>query len=341
MKLLKTAAAAASLCCALCSFAVMAQEVNLRLSHWVPAQHPLQPTGLEPWIKSIAEASGGRIAITIFPAQQLGAAPDHYDMSRDGIADITFVNPGYQAGRFPVIAHGEIPFLINNAKAGSKALDTWYRAYAGEEMSDVHFCMAFLHDPGTLHSKEAMVRPEDIKGKNIRPAHATMGRFVNMLGGASVQVSAPEAREALAKGAADAITFPWNSIYIFGIDSVTKHHLDMPFYVTTFVLAMNKEVYGGLAEADRKVIDDHCSSDWAEKMAAGWADWEAAGRTRMKADPEHIFHEPTADDIAAWREAAAPLLDAWKKDVAAKGIDADAADQALRDQLKANDSLYE
>ena len=33
-----------------------------------------------------------------------------------------------------------------------------------------------------------------------------MARFVNQIGGASVQVPAPEAREALAKGAADAIT---------------------------------------------------------------------------------------------------------------------------------------
>ena len=93
---------------------------DLRLAHWVPAQHPLQPTGMEPWARSIAEASNGRLNITIFPAQQLGAASDHYDMARDGIADIAFVNPGYQAGRFPIIAHGEIPFHITNAKGGSR-----------------------------------------------------------------------------------------------------------------------------------------------------------------------------------------------------------------------------
>jgi TRAP-type C4-dicarboxylate transport system substrate-binding protein len=39
---------------------------DLRLSHWVPAQHPLQPTGLEPWAQSIAEASDGRLTIAIF-----------------------------------------------------------------------------------------------------------------------------------------------------------------------------------------------------------------------------------------------------------------------------------
>jgi TRAP-type C4-dicarboxylate transport system substrate-binding protein len=110
--------------------AASSAEVTLRLSHWVPASHPIQKMGIEPWAQSIKEASGGRIEITIFPAQQLGAAPDHYDMARDGIADITHVNPGYQAGRFPIISAGELPLLITNAKAGSRAIDSWYREYA-------------------------------------------------------------------------------------------------------------------------------------------------------------------------------------------------------------------
>jgi len=314
---------------------------DLRLAHWVPAQHPLQPTGLEPWARSIAEASDGRLDITIFPAQQLGAAPDHYDMARDGIADIAFVNPGYQAGRFPIIAHGEIPFYFRDAKAGSRALDAWYREYADQEMGDVEFCMAFLHSPGTFHSKEKLTRPEDVAGKNVRPAQGTIGRFVSMLGGASVWVPAPEARETLARGAADAITFPWNSIYIFGIDGITTHHLDIPLYVTTFVLVMNQARYEGLSEADRQVIDDHCTSEWAERMAAGWAEWEDEGRTRMIEAPEHTVYEPTPEDVQAWRDAAAPLLDAWKADVAAKGGDADAIHEALIRSLEDHGALYQ
>ena len=56
----------------------------------------------------------------LFPAQQLGKAPDHYDMARDGIADLTWVNPGYQAGRFPIFAAGELPFLIRQRRAAAR-----------------------------------------------------------------------------------------------------------------------------------------------------------------------------------------------------------------------------
>ena len=86
----------------------------------------------------------------MFPAQQLGKAFDHYDMARDGIADVTYVNPGYQPGRFPIIGAGELPFLMSDAKGGSMALDAWYRKYAEKEMKDVKFCLAFIHSPSLV-----------------------------------------------------------------------------------------------------------------------------------------------------------------------------------------------
>ncbi len=89
----------------------LAQEktFELKLSHWVPASHPLQKA-LEDWGAAVEKASGGTIKYKVYPAQQLGKAFDHYDMARDGIADVTYVNPGYQPGRFPIIGAGELPF---------------------------------------------------------------------------------------------------------------------------------------------------------------------------------------------------------------------------------------
>src|SRR5437764_8060273 len=158
----------------------LAQEktFELKISHWVPASHPLQKA-LEDWGAAVQKASGGTIKSTVFPAQQLGKAFDHYDMARDGIADVTYINPGYQPGRFPIIGAGELPFLMADAKGGSQALDAWYRKYAAAEMKDVKFCLGFVHDPGTFHSRSKKIMvPGDIKGMKIRPAHATIAAFV-------------------------------------------------------------------------------------------------------------------------------------------------------------------
>ena len=89
----------------LCMASAMAQDkpVLLKLSSWVPAQHALNPA-LQAWADSIKKASNGSITATLFPSEQLGKAFDHYDMARDGIADVSYVNPGYQPGRFPTLA---------------------------------------------------------------------------------------------------------------------------------------------------------------------------------------------------------------------------------------------
>src|ERR1700738_734024 len=122
------------------------QTIELKLSHWVPPSHPLQKA-MEDWGNSIEKASGGTIKYKVFPAQQLGKAFDHYDMARDGIADVTYVNPGYQPGRFPIIAAGELPFLLADAKGGSQALDVLDPKDAPPEKKDGEVCLGFPHTP--------------------------------------------------------------------------------------------------------------------------------------------------------------------------------------------------
>src|SRR3977135_2334066 len=125
-------------CAALVAATAQAQDkpVTLKLSSWVPMQHPLNPA-LQAWAEDIKKESNGTIASTLFPSEQLGKAFDHYDMARDGIADGAYVNPGYQPGRFPIFAGASLPFLFANAKGGTAAIDAWYRQYAAKEMKDV------------------------------------------------------------------------------------------------------------------------------------------------------------------------------------------------------------
>jgi TRAP-type C4-dicarboxylate transport system substrate-binding protein len=313
---------------------------ELKLSHWVPPSHPLQKA-LEEWGASVEKDSGGTIKYKVYPAQQLGKAFDHYDMARDGIADLTYINPGYQPGRFPIIGAGELPFLMTNAKGGTQALDAWYRKYAAQEMKDVKFCLAFVHDPGAFHSRDKKILvPADIKGMKIRPAHATMATFVTTLGGTNVQAAAPEVRDVLEKGVADAVTFPWGSVLLFGIDKVTKYHLDMPLYVTTFAFVFNKAKYEEMSAAQKKVIDNHCTPEWALKVAAPWADFEHAGIAKIKAEAGQDVYEPTPAQAAEWKKAAQPLEEKWAENAKKAGVDPAVVMKELKDQLAKANSSY-
>jgi TRAP-type C4-dicarboxylate transport system substrate-binding protein len=302
--------------------AAIAQDkpVNLKMGSWVPAQHALNPA-LVAWGESLKAASGGTITATMFPSEQLGKAFDHYDMARDGISDLSYVNPGYQPGRFPIFAASSLPFMVSNAKAGSAAIDAWYRAYAAKEMKDVHFCFAFAHDPGALHSRKKIVLPSEIKGMKVRPASATIGQMITLLGGTNVQASAPESRDMLERGVADAITFPWGSLTLFGIDKVVKYHMDVPLYVTPFVWVMNNDKYNAMSANQKKAVDSHCTSEWAEKVASAWADFEIAGRVKLAADTGREVYKLTPEQLTAWKQAVAPTETQWAADVKKTGQD--------------------
>jgi TRAP-type transport system periplasmic protein len=319
---------------ALLAAPALAQDkpVALKLSSWVPAQHALNPA-LAAWGADITKASGGTITTTLFPSEQLGKAFDHYDMAKDGIADVAYVNPGYQPGRFPVMAGAGLPFLFSNAKGGSAAIDAWYRQYAAKEMKDVKFCFAFVHDPGAFHSKKKLLTPADVKGLKVRPATSTIGQMVTLLGGTNVQASAPEVRDALERGVADAVTFPWGSVILFGIDKVVNEHMDVPLYTTPFVWVMNKDKYEAMSPAQKKVIDDHCTTEWAEKVGSQWADFEFAGRAKLAAEPGHDVYQLTPAQLDAWRKAVAPTESTWAEGATKAGYDPKQVMDSLRSTL--------
>ena len=323
------------------STAAIAQEktFELKLSHWVPASHPLQKA-LEDWGAAVEKASGDTLHYKVYPAQQLGKAFDHYDMARDGIADLTYINPGYQPGRFPIIAAGELPFLISDAKGGSEGLDAWYRKYAAAEMKDVKFCLAFIHAPSSFHSStKKIVLPEDIKDMKVRPADATIANFVTLLGGTNVQSSAPEVRDIIERHVADAVTFPWGSLVLFGIDKVTKYHMEAPLYVTTFAFVFNKDKYNQMSDRQKKAIDDNCNTEAAGRVGGPWGKFEDAGVDKVKAEPGQEVYTLTAEQTAAWKKASEPLVKTWADGVKKAGVDPDVAMKELRADLAKYNAL--
>jgi TRAP-type C4-dicarboxylate transport system substrate-binding protein len=309
------------------------KTVNMKVSLWLPPAHPLVPA-TQAWAADIEKASGGTIKMSVFPSEQLGKAFDHYDMARDGIADVTYVNPGYQPGRFPIAAAGQLPFLFSDGKKGTLAINEWYQKYAPSEMKDTHLCFAFIHEPGSLHGKKKIVVPGDLRGTKVRPAQSTFGEMVKMFGGTNVQASAPESRDAIERGVADEIAFPWGSLFLFGIDKVVKYHIDVPLYSTVFTFNINLDKYNSLSPAQKKVIDDHCSPEWASKVADPFIEFEANGRVKMKAMEGHEVYPLTSEQLDEWKKAVKPLRDSWAEAVKKAGGDAAAIEADLQSTLK-------
>jgi TRAP-type C4-dicarboxylate transport system substrate-binding protein len=167
----------------------------------------------------------------------------------------------------------------------------------------------------------------------IRPADATIANFVTALGGTNVQSSAPEARDIIERGVADGVTFPWGSLILFGLDKVTKYHMDAPLYVTTFAFVMNKDVYNQMSDRQKKAIDDNCSTEAAGRVAEPWGKFEDAGVDKVKAEEGQEVYKLTPEQTALWKKAAEPLVKTWADNVKKTGVDPDATMAGLRADL--------
>src|SRR3546814_177304 len=94
-----------------------AQEVALRIPHFLPPQAPVPANFIAPWAEKVTRESGGRIAFEIYPSMQLGGKPPAlYDQARDGVVDIIWTLTGYTPGRFPGTEAFELPFVPARAE---------------------------------------------------------------------------------------------------------------------------------------------------------------------------------------------------------------------------------
>lgn len=340
---MKRTALAAALVLSMTSVQAQDKPVNLRFSYWIPPKHQLVPS-TQVWGESLAKATNGSVKVTIFPSNQLGKGPDHYDMAKDGIADFVLVNPGYTPGRFPVIAAGEMLFLTSGSINGSPGFDEWYRKYAPKEMKEVYTCIVFTHEPGTFHSVRKKIEvPDDLKGLKIRTGNATSSRLVSMLGGSSVAVEITEARETLSRGIADAIMAPWEVLTLFRMTEVTKFHMENPLYVSMFTWNLNRRTYDSMSPTQKKALDEHCTTAWAKRIASEWAqrDFDARKQVSSAKDAGRNIYSITPQQVAQWRKAAEPLRKQWAEEVTKAGYNADQVWSELMASLKKHNGLYQ
>jgi TRAP-type C4-dicarboxylate transport system substrate-binding protein len=117
-----------------------------------------------------------------------------------------------------------------------------------------------------------------------------------------------------------------------------KYHIDVPLYATVFTYNINLAKYNGMSEGQKKIIDDHCTPEWASKVTDPWVDYEAAGRAKMRTLEGHEVYKLTPEQLDAWKKGVEPLHQSWMAAVKKAGGDAEAIDAELKAALKKYDA---
>ena len=306
---------------------VSAQEVTLRFQHFVNPASANPTHFMQPWADAIEEQSGGRIKVEIYPFMQLGgAAPAMYDLIADGAVDGGWVIPGYQPGRFPEAEALELPFMTTkSAEAASLAAWDYTQAHLMDDFADIHLIAAHMHGPGLIHMKGPAPREvSDLQGRNLRGPSRMATELLRGMGANPVGMPVPAFPEALAKGVLDGGVITWEQAPSLKLDELTDSHTDVAgdkaLYNLYFLWAMNRDVYDGLPDDLRAVIDANSGA-----MASAWAGrahdiGDAEGRTAMVASGNEIAElspEVTAEIVALGEAVTAD----WIAEMDGKGFD--------------------
>lgn len=305
--------------------ALQAQEVMLRVHHPLPTSSTAHQKVLVPWCETLAAGSGGRIQCQIYPSMQLGGAvPQLYDQARDGVVDVIWTIPGYAAGRFPRSEVFELPFMIREAEGASRAAWDYMLLHAAEEFADVKPLAFHVHAGGVFHMvRRPVTRGSDLRGQKIRAPTRQTNRLIAALGATPVGMPVPQVPEALSRGVIDGALLPYEVVPAIKANELTRFHSEPPpsrraIYTSVFILAMNKARYDSLPPALRRVIDANSGIELSARIGRVFAEAEAENRGRLPADSINVIPDATIDQ---WERAAQPLIEAWKREVSARGGD--------------------
>ena len=240
--------------------AASAQEnFELKFASYIPEPHALSQFFIR-WSDQIARDSGGRITIKRFFGSQMGPANQHYDLARNGQADISWFFHGGTPGRFPLTEIINMPYMVGSGEIGVKVLnDPELRGkYLEPEHKGTHLLTLVTHQPGGLHTTKKVVRSlDDFKGMRIRFPSPPIRDFLRALGASAVGVPPTEVAEQLSKGVIDgALTDYGGAAFALQLGGIIKHTAELYVYVTSFGLVMNESVWNRMPADLKKIVSE-------------------------------------------------------------------------------------
>lgn len=312
-----------------------AAEETLRLHHFLPPQANVPKLVLDVWADKVEADSQGKIKVERFPSMQLGGKPPELiDQARDGVADVVWTVVGYTPGRFPRTEVFELPFMMTNAEAVSRAYwELFEKEMEATEFADYKILGTWVHGPGLIHSARPVATVDDMKGLKVRGGSRIVNQLLELLGATPVGMPVPAVAEGLSKGVIDATTIPWEVTTALKVPELVKNHTefgDRALYTLTFVLAMNKDRYEAMSDELKAVIDQNSGLEFSAFAGGTQEGADAPSRAKVVEMGNNIVELDEAE-VKRWEEASAPIYDQWLKDMESKGIDG----QALLDDARA------
>ena len=334
--LTKTKSLLAGAAFALSGIAAQAADHTLVISSWAPPTHVINAEMWPTFIEMIEEATDGRVTAEI----KLGLAPPpaQMDLVQDGAADLSIIFHGYQAGRFVTTKLIELPGYVGSSEDASGVYWQAYDQYLAQanEHRGVKVVALFTHGSAQLHTRDPITSLDQVSGLKLRVPGGVGGDIGAALGATGIQVPAPKVYETVASNAADGVVMPIEARKSFKLFEVAPNMYEMPggFYRGSFAFIMNEDVWADLPADIQEALESEVFGERISRaIGAIWDSADTDGIAVTKEAEGNAIHVASDADLAAFQKIADGVTASVIEEVAATGVDAQAAYDRMKSAL--------
>jgi tripartite ATP-independent transporter DctP family solute receptor len=276
-------------------------------------QNDVSVQAMEEWNRLLQKRTAGEMELNILAGGTLGGTRELIQQLSSGEVDINlsspvvlqFAAPDYQCLEAEYIYESEDHgFAVWRGEIGEQASAAMKESY-GIEIADVG-----RRGSRNVTANVAVEKPSDMQGLKMRVTNDLRAEVFSAYGAQPAPLALSELYGALRQGVFDAQENPLSTIFSNRFHEV-QDYISLTEHVWTYnIVFVNSDFYEGLDEEKRQVFDETLSEAMAWLYDAVEAE-NAEIRAAIEESGETTFVEP---DVAAFREAARPVLEAYAAD---------------------------
>jgi tripartite ATP-independent transporter DctP family solute receptor len=260
---------------------VQAQDVTLRYAH-VGSAGDIQHWYAEQAATRIPEATGGRVAVTVFPDSQLGGVQELIDGVRSGTVTMGHHEFASLARLSPNIAVFNAPFVYRDGEhalaatdpTNSEVLQEFNEGLASE--SGMRIIGRLYRGARNMTAKMEVKSPEDLAGKPFRGVPLQLWTtMIRGFGAIPTPVEVAELPTALMTGMVIGQENPLTMINANKLYEVQSHVMMTGHMQNVLPVFINEATWQSISEEDREAIVgvlDELADETLEKAQASEAE---------------------------------------------------------------------
>ncbi|MGV6394361.1 TRAP transporter substrate-binding protein [Pseudomonas caspiana] len=318
-KLIKTllagACATGLLFASMSSQAADIRERTLRFAFQNVKDHP-QGQGAQKFADLLAESSGGKIKVRLFPGGTLGGDLQTVSALQGGTLDITVLNSGILAAQAPDFAMLDFPFLFNNVEEAHAVIDGPVGQKLAAQLDSKGLVSLGYWDLGFRHltnSKHPVTKIEDMQGLKVRVIQSPIYlETFSALGANPVAMAFPEVYTGLEQRTIDGQENPFTVIEGNKFYEVQKYLSVTGHIFNPQSLIIGQKTWNRLNDDEKALIRDAAAKaqEYQRKVTA-----ESMDKARENLAKNIAINDISPAEMDRFREKVQPVVDKFAKTV--------------------------